>query len=34
MSYQVNAETGEQIAQCINVLKDVLGKGLLGVYLY
>ena len=34
MPYQLNTETEEQIAQCLNLLKDVLGKDLLGVYLY
>ena len=34
MSYQFNADTEEQISQCLNLLKNVLGKDLLGVYLY
>src|SRR3990167_11517032 len=34
MPYQLNDGTEEQIAQGLNLLKDALGRDLLGVYLY
>ncbi len=34
MKVQLDSDTKQQIDQCVNLLKDVLGKDLLGVYLY
>lgn len=34
MIVRLDNETEEQIKQCLNLLKDILGKDLLGVYLY
>lgn len=34
MTFILNNETEEQISQCLNLLKDIFGQNLLGVYLY
>lgn len=34
MTFILNNETEEQINQCLNLLKDIFGQNLLGVYLY
>ena len=34
MTIYQNNEAEKQVSECLNMLKDVLGKDLLGVYLY